>query len=386
MIVVSSLWWWWWRWLDGCRKLEPNPDTQDCNFYEVTLHGSYIGDTENFEDVVAFLERTINSTSLVEGLNAGQDPPMYQTAFLGVPITDPNNPNINDGRDNLKDPVNIETEVTSSTSSYNDNRQTITIVGGLLVAAFGIAFVCIMYILWKRRQAYIESRDLALRNGTDPDLDDGLGTFHPNAEKKTQGSIGGRGGGGSSTGGGSRPGIEPYNSSHTDVDEDMYNHMDKDDIMIDLEQSQQQQQHPSQNLNNISRDSSLYLPDEDMTDGPNNHDDTENGGDAANTSKTSLGDLNSMPPSPMSTSHPNGRMHFDLGSSFKDQLMGLHGNNGNNHKRNAPRMVSGLMYPPSQSMGPSSSVDGDSDADSWAQTDGTIGSLELQLEPITAEV
>ena len=27
-----------------------------------------------------------------------------------------------------------------------------------------------------------------------------------------------------------------------------------------------------------------------------------------------------------------------------------------------------------------------SEADSWAQTDGTIGSLEIQLEPVTAEV
>jgi hypothetical protein len=68
---------------------------------------------------------------------------------------------------------------------------------------------------------------------------------------------------------------------------------------------------------------------------------------------------------------------FDLGTSFKDQLMGVHGQGGG-HRR--PPHMSG-PYGASDYGGAS-----DSDADSWAQTDGTIGSLELQLEPITAEV
>jgi hypothetical protein len=45
----------------------------------------------------------------------------------------------------------------------------------------------------------------------------------------------------------------------------------------------------------------------------------------------------------------------------------------------------GSLFTNRESNGPASLAD-DSDADSWAQTDGTIGSLELQLEPITAEV
>jgi hypothetical protein len=74
---------------------------------------------------------------------------------------------------------------------------------------------------------------------------------------------------------------------------------------------------------------------------------------------------------------------FDLGTSFKDQLMGVHGLGG------GPRRPPHMSGPYGHSVGPyGASVDGasDSDADSWAQTDGTIGSLELQLEPITAEV
>jgi len=63
-------------------------------------------------------------------------------------------------------------------------------------------------------------------------------------------------------------------------------------------------------------------------------------------------------------------IQMDLGDALKGQLMGLHGNGS----------TPGLYSP----------TDGveieNADDDSWAQTEGTIGSLELQLEPITAEV
>jgi hypothetical protein len=62
--------------------------------------------------------------------------------------------------------------------------------------------------------------------------------------------------------------------------------------------------------------------------------------------------------------------------------MGLHGGHVNQNKRNNGHHHHSSMFPNQAT----SSMDGDSDADSWAQTDGTIGSLELQLEPITAEV
>jgi len=65
---------------------------------------------------------------------------------------------------------------------------------------------------------------------------------------------------------------------------------------------------------------------------------------------------------------------FDLGASMKNELFGIHGRNGTGKAQRSSN------HPPG------SDVSGDSDADSWAQTDGTIGSLEQQLDPITAEV
>jgi len=79
--------------------------------------------------------------------------------------------------------------------------------------------------------------------------------------------------------------------------------------------------------------------------------------------------------------------------------MELHGStnvNDKNHANananaNANAYYIGCPYGcgmPVNMVGDSTSVDGNEsdDVDSWAQTEGTIGSLELQLEPITAEV
>lgn len=61
---------------------------------------------------------------------------------------------------------------------------------------------------------------------------------------------------------------------------------------------------------------------------------------------------------------------FDMATSMKNELFNIHGRAAD----------------PPKSYGIGIEETSDSDADSWAQTDGTIGSLELQLEPITAEV
>lgn len=75
--------------------------------------------------------------------------------------------------------------------------------------------------------------------------------------------------------------------------------------------------------------------------------------------------------------YPNGNYTFDLGASMKNELFKIHGR--------APSSASDpRMYNNGGTIGIEETSD--SDADSWAQTDGTIGSLELQLEPITAEV
>jgi hypothetical protein len=62
--------------------------------------------------------------------------------------------------------------------------------------------------------------------------------------------------------------------------------------------------------------------------------------------------------------------NFDLGGWMKSELLGIHGE-------------STITAHPSR--GAPEEVESD-DNDSWAQTEGTIGSLELRLEPIEAEV
>jgi len=68
--------------------------------------------------------------------------------------------------------------------------------------------------------------------------------------------------------------------------------------------------------------------------------------------------------------YPTNNYRFDLATSMKNELFNIHGRAANH-----PRPYGVGIEETSES-----------DADSWAQTDGTIGSLELHLEPITAEV
>ena len=63
-------------------------------------------------------------------------------------------------------------------------------------------------------------------------------------------------------------------------------------------------------------------------------------------------------------------IQMDLGNTLKSQM----------------GMDSGGLYSPQSSTDDHDLLNNDVDTDSWAQTEGTIGSLELQLEPITAEV
>lgn len=64
-----------------------------------------------------------------------------------------------------------------------------------------------------------------------------------------------------------------------------------------------------------------------------------------------------------------GGYQFDLGGWMKSELLGIHGENA-------------ITASPSRGDQPES----DSDNDSWAQTEATLGSLELRLDPIEAEV
>jgi hypothetical protein len=58
---------------------------------------------------------------------------------------------------------------------------------------------------------------------------------------------------------------------------------------------------------------------------------------------------------------------FNLRGRMKPQLIGIHGENA---------ITASASY----------QQESDSDNDSWAQTDATVGSLELRLDPIEAEV
>lgn len=71
----------------------------------------------------------------------------------------------------------------------------------------------------------------------------------------------------------------------------------------------------------------------------------------------------------------NGSHAPDLSQSLRNEMMGVHARHTDFMNSSIPRSMDDI-----------SDAGSGSDADSWAQTDGTIGSLELQLDPITAEV
>ena len=78
-------------------------------------------------------------------------------------------------------------------------------------------------------------------------------------------------------------------------------------------------------------------------------------------------DGNDLPDSP--DDFGGSEYKFDMGGWMKSELLGIHGN-------------AAITATLSRDYDAAS----DSDADSWAQTEGTIGSLELRLDPIEAEV
>ena len=70
---------------------------------------------------------------------------------------------------------------------------------------------------------------------------------------------------------------------------------------------------------------------------------------------------------------------FDIADSMKHHIMGQYGSSSG---RGTFGRASMAAYPPPYAMEETS----DSEADSWAQTEGTVGSLEENLEQITAEI
>lgn len=66
---------------------------------------------------------------------------------------------------------------------------------------------------------------------------------------------------------------------------------------------------------------------------------------------------------------------FDVGDSFKNEIAGKYGSSQGSGPSSIPVVP---PYPMEETS--------DSEVDSWAQTDGTVGSLEERLEEITAEI
>jgi len=286
----------------GCREINWDPEAHDCKFYEAHMRGSYIGKFKTDNDGIPFSDAVAKIEELISGPLAGEIHAKiggilglsnYQTAFLGVPVPS-TNPNFqggaDQGRDVLNDPVNIKTGVESSYSAQS-NRKTITVVGGLLVACFTIAFALLGYILYNRRRSYREEKEIS-----EADLDDHV-------------EDGGR----------------------------VYEVDTGDSHDMDDDESQSLDHHQAED----HYDEPMHDPEDEY------------------------------PNLPMSAE----AIQMDLGNTLKGQMMGGY--------RAGGATTNSRLFSPELERGEDPDLD---ESDSWAQTDGTIGSLELQLEPITAEV
>ena len=78
--------------------------------------------------------------------------------------------------------------------------------------------------------------------------------------------------------------------------------------------------------------------------------------------------------------HFENQYTFDVGNLMKSELMGRHNNSQH------PSLGGSVNRRELSGRGLDESDFSESDVDSWAQTDATLGSIEHRLEPITAEV
>lgn len=253
-----------------CRELSFNATTEECLVYEFGLTGNVLTGRK-MPDVEAVVE-TLFVNQVESAIDASID-----VKFLGIPKYE-------DGGADDKTLINPPSSLNDAqTQSTPGNRQTITLVGGVLVAAFCLASLAILFILYDRRK---KQRQL------ERSLND-----------------------------------SPKHFSHDTEDDDDYDH-----------------EVPPQHL------------------------------------------------------YP-----LDLSNSFNQQVFGAHHQNAGargaaKHPQNLPPPATGRSTKYLSNVNNQASYShfhattspmdlmSESDADSWAQTDGTIGSLELQLEPITGEI
>lgn len=228
--------------------------------------------TPDLSAVSTYMEQTLGNGSLTAGSQV-------QVGFLGKPEID----ETADPRDQVANPPASIKEAPKSTEPDDDR---FTVLGAILVTLFVLAFVGIIFIVYRRRQKYLREQE---------------------------------------------------------------------DVELALSKS---------DLNYDTRGTGIS--EEDDEEQPRNH----------LAAATTSDDLSSLGGAKSNTEEFPNNITFDLGNSFKDQLMGVHGS-----QRQRTAGAGGLP-----ALGSGDGASDASDADSWAQTEGTIGSLELQLEPITAEV
>jgi len=304
--------------------------------------------------------------------------------------------------------VNIKTGIDASASAANPagDRKTITVVGGLLIGCFTIAFVLIGYLLFQRRpkkRFFNKKGNNNSRNNTDlaglADIGSGSADSSSPEEEDNGEEFEGTNAfarhfdldqGGEDNNNTSRS----SNNDRTDEEGDQHHHGCDDEVLLDDEPPTTPKKKKGMGLKkNIH-----YI------------------------SPASKGEEQEQEYADLPIS--NEAIRMDLGNSLKGQLMGLHGSITNNGPYGRKKSIGGsfdqrgiidpgqgatdryhhqpneddtdrYQHQPNHSNSPggggnrsfNNSVDGnDSDVDSWAQTEGTIGSLELQLDPITAEV
>ncbi|CAJ1945991.1 unnamed protein product [Cylindrotheca closterium] len=257
-----------------CRQLEFIEATEDCFVYSFELTGNVLTG-KTMPDVEAVVESLfVNQVEKTLGSDFG-------VKFLGIPKYE-------DGADDKT--INIPPSNLEDIEQGNNpiNRQTITIVGGFLVAAFCLATAGILLVLYRRRKITQLKEQQELERSP------------------------------------------KQHFSHDTEDED-YDHEVPDQHLhaLDLGNSFNQQVLGAHTPTNASR--------------------THNNG------------ANRGPAKYLTNVNPNQGPYSHF---YGQQAAGAHRRNHSNQ--------SDLM---SQST-----------VDSWAQTNATIGSLELQLEPITGEI
>ena len=306
---------------DSCKELQVNATSQEeCFVYQAKVTSGVLAGSS--ADVMDYMVSQLQGSGDDDddGSGGGGTAPVtlnspYRVQFLGIPQSDSSTQagGGEDGRNNLgTPPTSVKESSVERQSSSQGRGDTITVVGGILMAAFCLLFVAICVIIHRRRQEWLRER-AAGEGGDDPDA----------------------------TGG---PSKNAYRNGTVKVAaDDANNYYGARDLHSDL----------------CDEDEHLQMD-----------------GKGGVLRRTAPGDDDGV---------DREKITIDMGCNFKDQLMGVYYGSSSaaaqqQQQRRLQQQQLGGLY------GNGRATSMDSEADSWAQTDGTIGSIEQNLEPITSEV